>query len=493
MQILNRARVLAAFVALVLAGIARAGETEHWFRVLISDAPAGWMRSSEVEADGKITSQAEMTFRLRRGPIDIAIAMNSEFVETSEGKPVSMKLHQEMSATPVDSKYTFTPDGIEVETTQSGQTTKTKRPIPSGEWLCPAAGGRQLRDRLAKGEKEIVLSTIDPLGGLDVVKMTHRVVGPDTVVIEGKPVKVTKATVETSQMPGIVSTEYIDDAGIAIRSDTAMGGMKMSLIKAGPEVRNQTGPAPELMISTFVKPDQPIANPRKTSSATYLLSIPEGEMPKLPGTSAQKVEIVDATRARLSVDTSDPAPAPAAEAADITFLASTTAANIEDPTVKKLATRALKDAPEGKAERAEKLRRFVYSFIKKKSLDVGFATASETARTKAGDCSEHGVLLAALLRADGIPSRVAVGVLYVDDFAGESGIFGYHMWAQALLDKDGQKRWVDLDATLPNGTPFDATHIALGVSDLSDQGGMESMAGLLNVIGKLSIKVESVK
>ncbi len=115
------------------------------------------------------------------------------------------------------------------------------------------------------------------------------------------------------------------------------------------------------------------------------------------------------------------------------------------------------------------------------------------ARTREGDCSEHAVLLAAMLRADGIPSRVASGLLFADAFAGQQEIFGYHMWAQALLEVDGRLVWVDLDGTLPPAHKTDATHITLAVSDMADNevgGGMITMVSLL---GRLRITVESVK
>src|SRR5690606_5201760 len=95
---------------------------------------------------------------------------------------------------------------------------------------------------------------------------------------------------------------------------------------------------------------------------------------------------------------------------------------------------------------AEKLRRFVHSYISNKSLDVGLASASEVCRTREGDCTEHATLLAAALRFAGIPSRVVSGLIYAEEFAGRSRIFGYHMWTQALLPDDaGAMRWVDLD------------------------------------------------
>ena len=90
----------------------------------------------------------------------------------------------------------------------------------------------------------------------------------------------------------------------------------------------------------------------------------------------------------------------------------------------------------------------------------------EGARAAEGDCTEHATLLCAMLRADGIPARVGSGLIYADRFAGEEEIFGYHMWTQALLEIDGQERWVDLDPTLPSRA-FDATHIAVATSSLA--------------------------
>ena len=39
------------------------------------------------------------------------------------------------------------------------------------------------------------------------------------------------------------------------------------------------------------------------------------------------------------------------------------------------------------------------------------------ARTRSGDCSEHAVLLTALLRARGIPARVSHGLVYLEQRA----------------------------------------------------------------------------
>ena len=91
------------------------------------------------------------------------------------------------------------------------------------------------------------------------------------------------------------------------------------------------------------------------------------------------------------------------------------------------------------------LRDLVHSHISSKHLSTAYASASETARTGSGDCTEHAVLLAALLKARMIPARVCHGLVYVElggsaingqaTEGGEGGAsgdgqFGWHMWSQ---------------------------------------------------------------
>lgn len=221
-------RLLAAFLALALGARARA-DTDRWFRVLLGGSPSGWMHSSEARSGDTITSAGEMSIKVRRGEISIEISMKSEFVETEGGAPVSMKLRQTLGSTPVDSVFTFGPGGIETSTTQDGQTTVATRPLPAGAWLCPAAADRALREAMARGEKEIVLHTIDPMSGMQVLTNTHRVLGEETIQANGAPVKVTRLSVESSAMPGVQSTEYVDASGETVRTDTVLGGIAMSL------------------------------------------------------------------------------------------------------------------------------------------------------------------------------------------------------------------------------------------------------------------------
>jgi len=105
-----------------------------------------------------------------------------------------------------------------------------------------------------------------------------------------------------------------------------------------------------------------------------------------------------------------------------------------------------------------------------------YLTASEALATRSGDCTESAVLLAALARARGIPTRVVSGIAYSSRFTGQAHVFSPHMWVQAW---DGQ-RWISYDAGLG---AFDAGHIALHVGD----GDPVGMPPLLEGIRKLRI------
>lgn len=96
--------------------------------------------------------------------------------------------------------------------------------------------------------------------------------------------------------------------------------------------------------------------------------------------------------------------------------------------------------------RARLLRRATKAHIRTFNLKSGHASASEAARNQEGDCSEHAALLAALLRADGVASRVCSGLVYTErGTEGDTeGRFAWHAWTQALVGH----AWVDLDATL---------------------------------------------
>jgi hypothetical protein len=92
--------------------------------------------------------------------------------------------------------------------------------------------------------------------------------------------------------------------------------------------------------------------------------------------------------------------------------------------------------------------------IRTKSLQFGFAGVREVLDSRAGDCTEHALLLAALLRKRGIPARLAYGFLLT-----EAGFIG-HAWTEARAGS----QWFWLDPSFPEGRPY-PYKLRLGVID----------------------------
>lgn len=96
----------------------------------------------------------------------------------------------------------------------------------------------------------------------------------------------------------------------------------------------------------------------------------------------------------------------------------------------------------GASRTVESILAAVDAHIARKSLAIGIITASSVAARREGDCTEHAVLAAALLRCHGHPARLAVGMLVA---YGEGRWFaGGHMWTEHY-----DRGWRVADATRP--------------------------------------------
>lgn len=490
--------LLAGVLALLAsAGPARAGEgagengsRSWWYLLSVEGETAGYTRSGERTADnGVVVTESEMTLGLRRGTVQIDVSMSSSVTETAEGGALSMRSVQKLGQMATTTDYLFQDGKVRVITAQGGQRLENTVDAPAGEWLAPAAAARDFQQRVANGETEITQRVLEPLSGLEPSEVTYR--DPEAGVVETRAgaLEATRWVVTTSSAPGIESVEWLDADGTPVVSETNLGAIRLRMERCDERTALAAAGAtpPELMVSTFVKPSEPIGDPRHAERAVFVLR-GLGDL-EPPGTSAQAVERVD-DGFELTV-TAEPvnAEAPATEP----DLGASAMINGSDPAVVELAEMAVKGVGDDELDRARAMRRFVHTLIDDKNLSTAFGSASEVARSRSGDCTEHAVLLAAMLRSEGIPSRVAAGLIYADSFAGERAIFGYHMWTRALVTVDGEKVWVDVDATLPGDLDFDATHIALAVSDLSTGGALDAYAAIARAMGGLSIEVVEVE
>ncbi len=144
----------------------------------------------------------------------------------------------------------------------------------------------------------------------------------------------------------------------------------------------------------------------------------------------------------------------------------------DDEDIVSLANQIKGDDPAGYPT-AVKINSWVYENINKQfSPDI--SNAVQTLKLRRGDCGEHSALAVALLRAAGIPARVAAGISYVPTLNG----FGYHAWVEAYVGK-----WIQMDPTWGEEIA-DATHIMLSRGSLDRQ-----IAGIMGTMNKLKIEI----
>jgi transglutaminase-like putative cysteine protease len=118
----------------------------------------------------------------------------------------------------------------------------------------------------------------------------------------------------------------------------------------------------------------------------------------------------------------------------------------DDPKVRELAREAVGDTT-GAWKKAQRIERWVHDNMKPVDYGETLATAAHVAHTLSGDCTEYAMLAAAMCRAEEIPSRTAVGLVYVDH-ARLGPVLAFHMWTEVFV----QGQWLALDATQGKGS-----------------------------------------
>jgi hypothetical protein len=164
------------------------------------------------------------------------------------------------------------------------------------------------------------------------------------------------------------------------------------------------------------------------------------------------------------------------------YLASTTDLDLTDPLLKRKAAELKKGARDD-AEIARRVRLFVSENFDYKLGATLFATSREALRDRKGDCSEAAVLVAALLRAAGIPSRVALGYATL-----ERGVWIGHAWAEAYLADSAGGSWVGVDAALRE---FPAGPARVTLATLSGQKPMKAEASnlVIHTLANLDVTI----
>ena len=188
------------------------------------------------------------------------------------------------------------------------------------------------------------------------------------------------------------------------------------------------------------------------------------------------LQMIEGDRVRVVVpqDIPEGLPKVSQDPAVAEYLQSTTFIPIDHPDIQSKAQELVGDESD-RAVAAKVLVDWVYKYLVK-APTIGVPNALEVLQVGQGDCNEHTSLYVGLARAQGIPTRIAAGLVWSDRIGG--GGFYYHAWPEVWFDEVG---WVPVDPTFGQ-FPADATHIALVHGDLDKQ------IEIMGVMGQIGFK-----
>ena len=469
---------------------------DEWMNVDMLGQKVGYMHLQMSRAGEDVNTQSLMTISLKRVGSPVTISTLQTTTETLSGEPRKFTSEMDASVQKLHMHGTIQDGKVTVASKQYGAAVVNKYDFPTGAVMVWGNSRIQAKMGYATGT-EYSFDMYEPSLAADTSgKMDVKIVGKETIEHGGKQVQAIHVTQKTRYpaMPGEMVTEtWMNEDGIPLKSSSSLIGMQMILVRTTKDKALADFSPPEFFMPTTIKVNRSIDREKaRRIEFQLLLKDKTQQMSQLPQTDMQTPGEVSGHSARLIVQRLDHQSLKKVEKQSFgpefaEFLKANPIINSDDPAVLAMAKEARRDANKP-YEIADNLRKYVTTTIKNKNLDVGFASASEVCRNKEGDCSEHAVLLAALGRACGLPSRIVCGLVYVPVFGGADDIFGFHMWTQFRI---GDK-WVDFDAAQME-SDCNPTHIAFGVSSLQNSGLGQIVFGLINVIGNLELKIEKIE
>lgn len=290
--------------------------------------------------------------------------------------------------------------------------------------------------------------------------------------------------------PARITRIYCNSDNRPLRSETGfLGGvLALEATTAEEALKGAKGDSLNLDVLALIPVNKPLSSSSNISETVLELKINEGLLPPVPSTKWQLVELIDGSTMRLTLrkpDRKRQRNVAASFSARDTLIAPSPWMPLNDPDLRRLTSSAVSGLTDP-IEICLRLEDSVRRKVRYSPFSTSLRPAPDVARSLRGDCTEHAILLAALIRTAGIPARVAGGLAHSSKQLGFSG----HVWVEALI----QDTWVPFDSSIPQQSRA-VHHIKLTDSVLTDSRdtGISLFLPLLDLAGQARITVISEK
>lgn len=435
--------------SLVLA----APPAEQWFSVLLDGRKVGHFENRRVIDGDRVVTTQTLDLALERAGSTVTLGSVEYSEESLDGAPLAFRSSSRISGSENTLEGRVRDGRVQVRSDVGGHETTREVAWPVGALLPEGMRLLGLKAGLSPGTRYRALA-FQP-SSLDAVEVTSTV-GADEALDLPDGARRAYRIDQVLAFPDapVHSIAWIDAEQTVYKLSMPVLGVDLILLACDRACALAPNQSTDIFQRTIVAAPRALGVGERAGALRYVIATQDGKPPQLPQTDEQHVSTQDGetiVEVRAQGGETTLAPPVAADSAPNDWLQS------RAPDVVALARQAAGEGGDD-GERMRRLEAFVRGYIRNKNLDVGYASALEVVRSREGDCTEHAVLLAALGRALGIPTRVATGLAYAADFAGRRQSFVPHAWTMAWVDG----RWRSYDAALAG---FDAGHLALAVGD----------------------------
>jgi len=467
---------------------------DHWDAASLDGNRAGYIRTvvREIERDGKkyYHTTISLDLTLRRFQEIIRQQMESGTVETADGAVTGVWMSQTLGK---DQKLQLqgVVKGDQLQVKVSGPMSMEK----SIRWDPNVVGlyrEQQLfQEKKVKAGDSFSYLHYEPLINA-VVTVQVAVKDAEEVAIGGALQKLLRAEAVPAPIMGVqlpVTVFWLGADLLPVRSQVEMPGLgKLTLARATKEAALAPVTAAKITdigLTQLITLNKRLVNPHQQDAIIYKLTLPGDVEPSkaIAADGRQQIKNAQGKSFELHVKAlRQPAAMKDAPPAADEFLKSNYFIASDDARVRELARQAV-----GKEtdpwQQAIRIERWVHNNMKSQNFSEAMATADNVARRLEGDCTEYAMLTAAMCRAVGVPSRTALGFVYVD--MPKTPVFGYHMWTEVYV----QGQWLALDATLGQGSVGPA-HIKITDHSWHDTRSLAPLLPVMRVmLGKVAVEV----
>jgi transglutaminase-like putative cysteine protease len=461
---------------------------------LVDGARAGTLHTTVVAHDtpGKqvrVLSRLDLTLR-RYGAV-VRLRMDQGSVETPQGKVLAVFMRQQQAG-----GRHLALDGVVIDDDKLDVKVDNGRLERRVRWS-PEVVGIVQQERLFARKKpkpgdRFTFLRYEPIYNT-VLTVRAVVMKPETVDVLGTKRRLLRVelTPDRIEVPGHAvkparAVWWLDDSFVPLRKQTELDGLgTLVLVRTTKEkAQSAVTAAPDVGRRSLIPLDRAIPRPYDTRSVLYRVTLRDEDdaaaafvrdgHQEARGNKGNTFELlVHPVRVGKS----------GTEKAGPEHLAPSHYIDHGDARVRELARRAV-GAETDNWKKALRIERFVKNHLgNDNSADL--VPASRVAQSLRGDCRHHALLTAALCRAAGLPSRTAIGLLYVYNGGPK---LGFHMWAEVLVD--GQ--WLGLDSTLGKGG-VSAAHVKITQHSWHEVQSLTPLLPVARVMGKLRMEVLSSK